>query len=157
MALGKKVGDEVVVAAYGRRVEILDRILYNPTDDIYLAMGFGILPTSNPPEGYHDEWYVEDDEIKVRSVQDAEEPEAPLRRKFSKGEFLEALQACKLYELVKAAYVQDVDMQIAFAGFADIDMDFSVTQSMMEKYSAVFTDENVNKLQRYITFKEIPE
>ena len=48
-------------------------------------------------------------------------------------------------------------MQIAFAGFADIDMDFSVTEAIMQKYSAVFTDENVNKLQRYITFKEIPE
>ncbi len=155
MALGIRQGTEVIVAQYGARVEILERILYNPTEETYRGMDFVTLPTANPPEGWHDEWYVENDEIKARAVQDEPAPEPELRTRFSKGELLEALQACGLYEQAKAIYVNDVDLQIAWAGFADIDMDYPAARDIMEQYPALFTDENVEKLQRYITTGEV--
>lgn len=153
--LGIRQGDEVVVARYGGRVEVLDRILYNPVEDTYRSMGFSELPTANPPDGWHDEWYVEDDEIKVRAVQDDPEPETPLLRIFSKGDLLEALVACGLYEQAKAAYVSDVDLQIAWAGFSSIDMDYQAAKDIMERYPDLFTQENVRMLQHFITFREV--
>ena len=154
MALGIRIRNSVVVAKYGARVEIVGRILYNPTEDTYRGMGFRTLPTSNPPEGWHDEWYVEDYRIKVRAVQDEPAPQPELRRQFSKGELLEALQATGLYEQAKAIYVNDVDLQIAWAGFSDIDMDYPATEGIMQQYPAFFTAKNIAALQHYITFGE---
>lgn len=156
MALGIIHGNTVVVAQYGARVEILGRVLYNPTEETYRRMGFRTLPTTNPPEGWHDEWYVENYRIKVRMVQDEPDPEPELRRQFTKGELLEALVACGLYEQAKAIYVNDVDLQIAWAGFADIDMDYQAAKDIMQQYSALFTPENVEKLLRFITTGEVP-
>jgi hypothetical protein len=77
-------------------------------------------------------------------------PEPVLPRRFSKGDLLEALQGCNLYEQAKAIYAADLDLQIAWAGFSSIDMDFPATQSIMAKYPQLFTEENVLALQQYI-------
>ncbi|MBQ7179115.1 MAG: hypothetical protein IJS08_16995 [Victivallales bacterium] len=80
-----------------------------------------------------------------------EPPEpAPLPTQFSKGTLLEALQACNLYEQAKAIYANDMDLQIAWAGFADIDMDYKATQDIMAKYPELFTEENVQMLREWI-------
>lgn len=77
-------------------------------------------------------------------------PEPVLPRRFSKGDLLEALQGCNLYEQAKAIYAEDLDLQIAWAGFADIDMDYPAAQGIMARYPELFTAENVLRLQRYI-------
>ena len=77
-------------------------------------------------------------------------PEPVLPRQFSKGDLLEALMGCNLYEQAKAIYAADMDLQIAWAGFADIDMDYPATQGIMQKYPQLFTPENVLMLQQYI-------
>ena len=110
--------------------------------------------------GSHTEWrdteitldasYIQIDEWQYDAIPAPEPP--PLRRQFSKGELLEALQALGLYDAAKAIYINDIDLQIAFAGFADIDMDYPVTGAIMQKYPDFFTEGNVAKLQRYITF-----
>lgn len=77
-------------------------------------------------------------------------PEPVLPRQFSKGDLLEALVGCELYDQAKAIYAADIDLQIAWAGFADIDMDYDATKGIMQKYPQLFTAENVLMLQRYI-------
>lgn len=154
---GKIISErEIHIAEFGEKVKFYGRTLYNPTAQTYLDMGFVELPTSNPPEGYHDEWYVTTDPdrpwryiIAAKAVQD--EPE--LRRQFSKGELLEALQACGLYEQAKEIYIADVDLQIAFAGFSDIDMDYPACQSIMAQYPELFSEANIQMLLEYITSK----
>lgn len=80
----------------------------------------------------------------------------PLLRQFSKGDLLEALMALNLYDAAKAIYAADLDLQIAWAGFASIDMDYDQTKAIMSKYSDFFNAENVEAIQRYITFGEVP-
>lgn len=99
-----------------------------------------------------DDSYIQIDEWRYDAIPAPPEPE--LRRQFTKGELLEALQACGLYDAAKAIYVNDVDLQIAWAGFADIDMDYPAAQSIMAQYPELFSAENIEKLQRYITFGE---
>lgn len=77
-------------------------------------------------------------------------PEPVLPRRFSKGDLLEALQGCGLYDQAKAIYAADIDLQIAWAGFADIDMDYDATKGIMAQYPEFFSAENVLALQRYI-------
>lgn len=77
-------------------------------------------------------------------------PEPVLPRRFSKGDLLEALQGCGLYDAAKAIYASDLDLQIAWAGFADIDMDYAATQGIMAQYPELFSAENVLMLQQYI-------
>jgi hypothetical protein len=77
-------------------------------------------------------------------------PEPILPRRFSKGDLLEALQGCNLYDQAKAIYAADMDLQIAWAGFADIDMDYPAAQGIMAQYPELFSAENVLALQRYI-------
>lgn len=77
-------------------------------------------------------------------------PEPVLPRQFSKGDLLEALIGCGLYDQAKAIYAADMDLQIAWAGFADIDMDYPTAQSIMQQYPELFSAENVLALQRYI-------
>ena len=77
-------------------------------------------------------------------------PEPVLPRQFSKGDLLEALQGCGLYDAAKAIYAADIDLQIAWAGFADIDMDYPAAQVIMAQYTELFSAENVLALQRYI-------
>ena len=84
-------------------------------------------------------------------------PEPVLPRRFSKGELLEALHACNLYDQAKAIYVNDLDLQIAWGGFADIDMDYPATIDIMLKYPELFTPANVEMLQRYIAFGTEPQ
>lgn len=74
----------------------------------------------------------------------------PLPRQFTKGALLEALRGCSLYEDAKAIYQQDIDLQIAWAGFADIDMDYKATQDIMAKYPDFFNEENVQLLLTWI-------
>lgn len=157
---GKIMFNKIHVAQFGSKVNFYGKTLFNPTVQTYLDMGFEELPTSNPQEGYHDEWYITADEkrpwrkvIAVKAVADepVPEPEPELRRQFSKGELLEALTACGLYEQAKAIYIADIDLQIAWAGFADIDMDYPAAQSIMAQYPDLFTEENIQKLQEYIT------
>ena len=83
-------------------------------------------------------------------------PEPPLLRQFSKGDLLEALMALNLYDQAKQIYANDLDLQIAWAGFANIDMDYSACQAIMQQYSEFFTPANVEAIQRYITFGEVP-
>ena len=77
-------------------------------------------------------------------------PEPVLPRQFSKGDLLEALMGCNLYEQAKAIYAEDMDLQIAWAGFADIDMDYPAAQGIMAQYPELFSAENVLMLQQYI-------
>lgn len=77
-------------------------------------------------------------------------PEPVLPRQFSKGDLLEALMGCGLYDAAKAIYASDLDLQIAWAGFADIDMDYAATQGIMAQYPELFSAENVLALQTYI-------
>lgn len=77
-------------------------------------------------------------------------PEPVLPRQFSKGALLEALIGCGLYEVAKAIYAEDLDLQIAWAGFSSIDMDYQATKDIMDQYPALFTPENILGLQRYI-------
>lgn len=77
-------------------------------------------------------------------------PEPILPRRFSKGDLLEALQGCGLYDAAKAIYAADMDLQIAWAGFADIDMDYQAAQGIMQQYPELFSAENVLRLQQYI-------
>ena len=77
-------------------------------------------------------------------------PEPVLPRRFSKGDLLEALMGCGLYDQAKSIYASDMDLQIAWAGFADIDMDYPAAQSIMEQYPELFSAENVLALQQYI-------
>ena len=77
-------------------------------------------------------------------------PEPVLPRQFSKGDLLEALIECNLYDQAKAIYASDMDLQIAWAGFADIDMDYPAAQGIMAQYPELFSAENVLRLQQYI-------
>ena len=77
-------------------------------------------------------------------------PEPVLPRRFSKGDLLEALMGCGLYDQAKAIYAADLDLQIAWSGFADIDMDYPAAQGIMAQYPELFSAENVLALQRYI-------
>lgn len=98
----------------------------------------------------YDKSYIQIDEWAYIPIPAPEPP--PLKRRFSKGDLLEALMACKLYEQAKAIYAADMDLQIAWAGFADIDMDYPACKGIMQAYPELFTEQNVEKLQRYITF-----
>jgi hypothetical protein len=110
--------------------------------------------------GEHTEWRdteitLDDSYIRVTQshYEDIPAPEPPpLKRQFSKGDLLEALMALNLYDAAKAIYAADLDLQIAWAGFANIDMDYPATQSIMEQYPELFSQANVEALQRYITF-----
>lgn len=155
---GRIILGKIEHAKFDKKVKVHGRHIINPTPQTYLDMGYQELPTSNPEPGYHDEWYITADPekpwrsvIAVRTVADEPAPEPELRRRFSKGELLEALQACGVYEQAKAIYIADIDLQIAFAGFADIDMDYPATQCIMAKYPELFTEENIQMLQEYIT------
>jgi hypothetical protein len=75
---------------------------------------------------------------------------APLPTQFSKGTLLEALQACNLYTEAKIIYMNDLDLQISWAGFADIDMAYKATQRIMAKYPDFFSEENVAMLREWI-------
>ena len=77
-------------------------------------------------------------------------PAPVLPRQFSKGDLLEALMGCGLYDQAKAIYAADMDLQIAWAGFADIDMDYEATKGIMQQYLELFSAENVLALQQYI-------
>lgn len=80
-----------------------------------------------------------------------EPPEpAPLPTRFSKGTLLEALMACNLYEQARAIYANDMDLQIAWAGFADIDMEYPACQRIMRQYPELFSEENVQLLREWI-------
>lgn len=114
--------------------------------------------------GEHTEWRdteitLDDSYIRVTAshYEDIPAPEPPpLLRQFSKGDLLEALMALNLYDQAKAIYAADMDLQIAWAGFASIDMDYSACQAIMQQYPDLFTPENIEALQRYITFGELP-
>ena len=108
--------------------------------------------------GTHTEWrdteITLDDsyiEITAWTYVPIEPPEpAPLPTRFTKGTLLEALMACDLYEQAKAIYAADMDLQIAWAGFADIDLDYKATQDIMAKYPELFTEQNVQLLREWI-------
>ena len=73
-----------------------------------------------------------------------------LPRKFTKGALLEALKGTGMYGVAKGIYLADDDLQIAWAGFADIDLDYKATQDIMEKYPDFFNEENVQLLLTWI-------
>lgn len=98
----------------------------------------------------YDKSYIQIDAWNYIPIPAPEPP--PLKRRFSKGDLLEALMACNLYEQAKAVYANDMDLQIAWAGFADIDMDYSACKGIMQQYPELFSEQNVLALQRYITF-----
>lgn len=114
--------------------------------------------------GEHTEWRdteitLDDSYISVTAshYEDIPAPEPPpLLRQFSKGDLLEALMALNLYDAAKSIYAADLDLQIAWAGFASIDMDCPSCQAIMQQHSEFFTPENVEHIQRYITFGELP-
>ena len=121
-------------------------------------------PESGEQTGTHKEWrdeqrefdtsYILVDTYAYTPIPQPEPP--PLKRQFSKGDLLEALVACGLYDAAKAVYAADLDLQIAWAGFANIDMDYTACQAIMQQYSELFTPANVEAIQRYITFGEVP-
>lgn len=114
--------------------------------------------------GEHTEWRdteitLDDSYIRVTASHYEDEPvpePPPLLRQFSKGDLLEALMALNLYDAAKAIYAADMDLQIAWAGFASIDMDYDACSDIMRKYPDFFTPANVEAIQRYITFGEVP-
>lgn len=80
-----------------------------------------------------------------------EPPEpAPLPTRFSKGTLLEALQGCNLYNEAREIYANDLDLQIAWAGFNDIDLEYTATKAIMGKYPVFFNEANVNALLNWI-------
>jgi len=80
-----------------------------------------------------------------------EPPEPPpLPRQFTKGALLEALMATGLYAQAKAIYASDMDLQIAWAGFADIDITYPACQRIMQQYPELFTEANVLLLREWI-------
>lgn len=111
-----------------------------------------------PVQDEHGEWHdteitIDDSYIEVTSwdyVPITPPEPAPLPTQFSKGSLLEALQACNLYTEAKIIYMNDLDLQIAWAGFADIDLDYKATQDIMEKYPDFFNEENVQLLREWI-------
>lgn len=115
-------------------------------------------PETGEKTGTHTEWRdteitLDDSYIEITAWEytPIEPPEpAPLPTRFSKGTLLEALMACNLYEQARAIYAADMDLQIAWAGFADIDMDYQATKDIMEQYPELFTEENVRTLQEWI-------
>ena len=119
-----------------------------------------LVGEAEPREGYTAKplrWHVEGDgNTAYIQIDDwdympipAPEPE-PLRRQFTKGELLESLMGCNLYDQAKAIYAADLDLQIAWAGFADIDMDYPAARGIMAQYPELFSAENVLRLQQYI-------
>ena len=108
--------------------------------------------------GTHREWQERETEIDLSFIEITEweytaiptpEPE-PLPTCFSKGTLLEALQGCNLYEQAKAIYANDLDLQIAWAGFADIDLQYQATRDIMSKYPELFSEQNVQTLLEWI-------
>lgn len=165
---GRIILGKIEYAKFDKKVKVHGRHIINPTPQTYLDMGYQELPTSNPEPGYHDEWYITADPekpwrkvIAVRAVADDDDVEQPedtvLRRIFTKGQLLEAIKACGLYKEAKQAYSSDIDLQIAWAAFDYVDMDNTVAQSIMRQYPKLFTEENVLKLQRYITSGGVSE
>lgn len=78
----------------------------------------------------------------------------PLPTRFSKGALLEALRAKNLYDAAKAIYANDLDLQIAFAGFSEIDLEYPATKSIMAQYPELFTEANVQMLREWIRDNE---
>lgn len=78
----------------------------------------------------------------------------PLPTRFSKGTLLEALRAKNLYDAAKAVYANDLDLQIAFAGFSEIDLEYPATKSIMAQYPELFTEANVQMLREWIRDNE---
>lgn len=50
--------DKVVFAEYGAKVCVCGHVLINPDEALYRSLGFDDLPTTDPPEGWHDEYTV---------------------------------------------------------------------------------------------------
>lgn len=75
---------------------------------------------------------------------------SPLPTQFSKGTLLEALMACDLYAQAKEIYASDMDLQIAWAGFQDIDMEYPACQRIMQQYPDLFTEANIQLLREWI-------
>ena len=108
--------------------------------------------------GTHTEWRDTEIQVDASYIQVLDwtytpipEPEpVPLPTRFTKGTLLEALKANDLYDQAKAIYMEDIDLQIAFAGFADIDLGYPVTQKIMEQYPELFSQKNVQLLLEWI-------
>lgn len=145
---------------------VLDRFSFTPKKSYHVEpRQVTIIDWETDPEtgerrksGEHQEMQdteVEDDvsfiTVLAYHYEEVPVPEPVLPRRFSKGDLLEALQGCNLYDQAKAIYASDIDLQIAWAGFSSIDMDFPATQSIMAKYPQLFTEENVLALQTYIS------
>ena len=119
-------------------------------------------PETHEKTGTHTEWRdteitLDDSWIEVLEWEwepiPPPEP-APLPTRFSKGALLEALQAKNLYTEAKIIYMGDLDLQIAWAGFSDIDLEYPATQRIMAKYPDFFSEENVQLLLEWIRDNE---
>lgn len=104
--------------------------------------------------GSHKEWRdteIEADTSYIQILQWQYEKIAEiLPTRFSKGTLLEALQGCNLYDEAREIYANDLDLQIAFAGFAEIDLEYPATKAIMQKYPEFFNETNVNALLNWI-------
>lgn len=115
-------------------------------------------PETGEKTGTHTEWRdtpitVDDSWIEITDWTYAPIPEpepAPLPTRFSKGTLLEALQAKNLYTEAKVIYTGDIDLQIAWAGFSEIDLAYPATRTIMAKYPDFFSEANVKMLLEWI-------
>lgn len=106
-----------------------------------------IIDDTEDMEGYSKIWsaYALNDGA-IHVIESDYVPIEPAPITISKGDFIEALVKTDLYDEVKAIYASDLDMQIAFAGFAYIDLNNAVVQSFIAKYPDVFTEENIQRI-----------
>ena len=104
--------------------------------------------------GSHKEWRETQSEIDTSYIQilqwQYEKIAETLPTRFSKGTLLEALQGCNLYDEAREIYANDLDLQIAWAGFNDIDLEYPATKAIMQKYPVFFNEANVNALLNWI-------
>lgn len=112
-------------------------------------------PETGEKTGSHTEWRdtpvtVDDSWIEITDWTYTPPEPAPLPTRFSKGTLLEALMACNLYNEAKVIYTGDIDLQIAWAGFSEIDLDYPATQAIMRQYPALFSQQNVQMLLEWI-------
>lgn len=101
--------------------------------------------------GQHTEWRDQEIQydasfISILSSHYEDLPPIPQKIVVSKGAFIEALMGVGLYDAVKAIYEKDTDLQIFFAGFKDIDLNYPATQAIIQRYPEVFTEENIQKI-----------
>ncbi|MBO4513496.1 MAG: hypothetical protein J5746_12100, partial [Victivallales bacterium] len=112
--------------------------------------------------GTHTEWRDTEIQVDASYIQVLDwtytpipEPEpVPLPTRFTKGTLLEALRGCGLYDQAKTIYASDLDLQIAWAGFADIDLQYPAAQSIMQQYPELFSAANVERLLAWIRDNE---